>query len=388
MSPLPAISASIALVELIPAEFPGLFANTVEVQLFNPNAAGGASVWVAFANVMSTPAAVTLQFNVNNPPFVGDTLTFGASVLTAAGGPYVPGSDTFSVDIRAEAEITVLASPIPVGQTISVVTQFGPPRRATNLTAVTAPRVPGSNTFESTVGNNAQAAAIAAALNDCVLTGPTIRSASAAGPVVTLIAGNSVQKRGAQGNTSALARGTLFGLDLETSTPDVAVTAFTGGVNADYPFTQDGGQVQYNGTLSYMENVARAIIDGSNAALNLVVNGAAIIPTTAFLRVFAAPIGAAGNGIAVVSSNPGSIAVAASPTAGGVTRPAALSATNAIIVAPQQRVVLPVGREGERNPVQPSSFWTILPGSNIGLIGQVATGGAPTSLNVIYVNAV
>jgi hypothetical protein len=387
VSPLPAHGFSVTLNSATPTDIaPGLFANTTEVQVYNPSDSD--NLWLAFAPVVSLRAAVTLTVvdGSNLAPYVGDTVTLGASVLTAVGGPYVAGSNTFSVDIRSEGTIEVVNAPFPVGATITLILRKGPPDAGTVLTCVAGARVPGSLTFQSLAGLNAQAAEIAAAINDCSWSPASVRSASVVGPLITCIGGDSVLRRGANGNTSALAPGKPAGLGLATTAPTyVALGNFVGGVNADSARTLPDGSITANDATAYAENIMKAVNDTTNP-VNAVFQGAQlVVGLIGVVQMWRAVAGTAGNGTVCTASEPSTITLT-SPSAGGVDYPEALTAATAMVVGPGDRLVLNVGREGQRNPIQPASVSTAFPGANLGLVGQVSTGGADVAASLVYVN--
>lgn len=393
-SPLPAVGFTIATAAGAPSEVtPGLYANTHTVIIRNPSAAAQ-DLWVAFGNVVGTFGVGTINmapaFATFNTPLVGDTVTLDGNVLTAVGGAAAAGTDTWSVDNRAEATITVnAATSYQAGDTLELLYDIGPPVSKLTLTAVVGPRVPGSNTFDVAGTANAQAAAIAAALNDSDFTGLAyLQSAAAVGAVVTTIAGG--RALGAWGNSALYAArqelgpGGVRGLVWQTSPSvvgSVTVSTFTGGENV-FGGTEIGFNT--NDRRSFGNALAQAILDPTNSVFATF--NKARSSDTGVVGVLAAAAGVAGNGLVLSTTGAPRITIGTSPTAGGADAPAVLAAATSMVVAPNQVLTLNVGVEGSgRNSIQPSSHWTTTPGANLGLLLQMA-GGAAENVPVIYVN--
>lgn len=362
---------------------PQPYNNTKEVLLLNT---GADPVWVRCQEVLATPASAFIL--LPSPlvvPLVGETITIDGDVLTAAGGPYVSGTDTFSVDIRATSTITVNGG-LAVGDQINVI-RTGTTTVFRTLTGIAGPRAPGSNDFTIDANTTTQAANIVAAINDSDFSTTRSMTATNVGPVITATAGTA--RLGAEGNTSSLANGG-DGLKLTAvlaDPTDLTITDFTGGVNADGGATQPSGAVEYNRPNDYLQNIARAIRDPANsfAANNIGANYRSdVFGGAPSVRIIVeAPLGTAGNGLVITEAMTG--VTVTSPTAGGVDV-VALTAANSTIIPAGGAITLSIGPEGNRSPLQTDTQWTSTPGANIAIVATMATGAQDADLNVTYVN--
>jgi hypothetical protein len=337
-----------------------------------------------------------------------DQITIGGNAVTAVGGPRVAATDTFSVDVRAQAVITVNAG-LTAGDTITIAYGDGSAQASVTLTCVVGPRVPGSLTFDAAVGAAAQAVNINTAINDSIISSPPgpqqIATSTVLLTTVTLTAGVRVSLRGANGNapvrkngdatTSSLFPQVWVGTQLTATTATAGALTlgqFTGGVNADgaqpYDDNNAPGGPYYNRSISYTQNIAVALNDAPGVAAD-VTQVAYVTGPTAFdavARVWANPIGTAGNGIVLTENTAGARITVTSPTAGGVDAvPASIAAATSTVIPPGSAITLALGSEGNRQALGTDAYWGVNSGSGYGIIVQMEAGG-PADLNVTYIN--
>lgn len=373
-----------------------------------------------------------------------DTLTIDGNVLTATGGPRTAGTDTFSVDVRAQATLTLNAG-LNVGDTITFSFGDGLSARSYVLEAVAGPRVAGSLTFDVAVGGPAQAAAINTAINDSAISDDTppilpnnpglgnVATSTVALNIITLTAGNKASLRGANGNAPQRNRNvgpvlpvgpaqaptgyqSQVGLSLSSSSADVVVAEFTGGVDADggvtRPPTQieqlvvdfdtgqtrtvlrsaDGGIVS-NRIADYAVNIAVGLNDAPAFAATLSQAAAVLDDPTGGLEqqrgtvsAQMAAVGAAGNGLVCSENTAAARLSITTPTAGGVNAvPAALAAATSTVIPAGGAITLSVGSTGNRQELATDAYWGANSGSGLGIVAQMEAGG-PADLNVTYVN--
>jgi len=372
-----------------------------------------------------------------------DTLTIDGNVLTATGGPRTAGTDTFSVDVRAQATLTLNAG-LNVGDTITFSFGDGLNARSYVLEAVAGPRVAGTLTFDVAVGGPAQAAAINTAINDSAISDDTppilpnnpglgnVATSTVALNVITLTAGNKASLRGANGNAPQRNRNvgpvgqgvplsptgyqSQVGLSLSSSSADVVVAEFTGGVNADggvtRPPTQreqlvldpatgqtrpvlvsaEGGIVS-NRIADYAVNIAVGLNDAPAFAATLSQAAAVLNDPTGGLEqqrgtvsAQMAAVGAAGNGLVCSENTAAARLSITTPTAGGVNAvPAALAAATSTVIPAGSAITLAVGSTGNRQELATDTYWGANSGSGLGIVAQMEAGG-PADLNVTYVN--
>lgn len=371
------------------SEFPiQPYSNTVEVQLLNRSADP-----MLFSTI---PLGLSLQFaDITIPgsssqpvPVVGDSVTFTGSIvatLTAAAGPRVPGTDTWSVDARATGTITVNAG-LAVGDVVGLQTALGPPADVTELVGVVGPRVPGSLTFEVDANPVTQAANLATAMNDSAFSNSgRFSTALAAGNAVTVTAGFDSTKRGASGNTTAFTPNEKTGLGFVTrlAAPGALTTTdFTGGVNADGGQTQQDGSQVFNRNIDYAANLAEAMNDVTNSLVGLGY-GQGNFPAANQVRFLKGTPGPAFP-VALSENTGGTRIQVTTPTGGAVTNPRNLTAADSMVILPGERVILRIGAEGERSPLGTFFRWANCPGANLGLAAQ-AESGPGGDLNITYI---
>jgi hypothetical protein len=324
-----------------------------------------------------------------------DQLTVGGVALVATGGPYVALSDTFSVDIRAQGQITVnAAGGLTVGDTITFTYANGSGTAAvtTTLTVIAGARAPGSTDITAVAGAAAQAANIATTINDCVLStaGPQeVMTASVAGPVVTVTAGAKEEVRGASGNAPQRGTGRSFrGITVSSSlatAADLTLVQFTGGVNADGGITTTTDRASDdNREVDYLANIAVGLNNGAGFAA--VISQAALDSSTPKVIAQVLPLGAGGNGVVLTENTAGARLSVTSPTAGGVDAvPASIAAATSTVIPPGSAITLALGSEGNRQALGTDAYWGVNSGSGYGLIAQMEAGG-PADLNVTYIN--
>jgi hypothetical protein len=395
---------------------PQPYSNTKEVLFLNLSATD--AVLVQIASLVTTPSSAQIEASGTTPPEdrtaggLGtawgaggqDQFTYAGTTILATGGPRTAATDTFSVDIRAQATITVGAG-LVVGDTITFNFGNGEEADALVLTAVTGPRVGGTLTFDVAGGAAAQAAEIDIAINDSIIstTGlAQVATSTVAGAVVTVTAGQRESLRGANGNSPLLDTGKaksivvsaqgFVGLVLASTSANLAISVFSGGVDADggQPYDENGNSSPttpyVNIKCSYNVNIAEALNDSSVAGVSLAT--AAFVSTSssvAYVSAWALPAGSAGDGVALTENTAGALVVDAA-TAGGVDAvPAALAAATSTVIPAGAAVTLSIGSEGNRHPLGTDTFWAANGGSGYGIVAMTETGG-PTSLNVTYIN--
>jgi hypothetical protein len=401
---------------------PQPYNNTKEIILLNRSLTD--AMLVQLTSLIVTPASARVESVSATPPedrTAGgrgvawgaggqDQFMVGAGTLLATGGPRVAATDTFSVDVRAQALITVnAAGGLTVGDTIAFqyadATQPGGFGTQT-LTAVAGPRVPGSLTFDVVAGAPAQAAAINTAINDSSLStvgASQVATSTVAGNVVTVTAGSRRDIRGANGNSPARTVGSpnnfvLFGqftagititATLSTAA-DLTVAGFIGGVNADGGFTESNPAMNPSGILivnrkgDYDRNMAIGLNDAPGFAA--IVSQAAYDTTAGDTVVQVLPLGAGGNGVALTENTGAARITVTTPTAGGVDAvPASIAAAGSTVIPASSAITISVGAEGNRHALGTDTYWASNAGSGLGIVAQMEAGG-PADLNVTYVN--
>lgn len=391
---------------------PQPFNNTKEIILLNRSTTE--AMLVKTVNLAVTPASATVLADADSPPEdrtaggLGtpwgaggqDEFTYAGTAIVATGGPRVAATDTFSVDVRAQATITVnTAAGLAVGDTITFTfASIGAGGFSTlTLTAVVGPRVAGSLTFDVAAGAAAQAAAIDVAINDSAIStvgANQVATSTVAGNVVTVTGGSAVFIRGANGNSPNRTIGdqvpatlsqTTAGIEMSAAlvTPgDLTLSDFVGGVDADNSSTNAGGTLIAN--RNYNLNIALALNDCSLTGVS--VSQAAWPGPSSVVVVQALPLGAGGNGIALTENTAAARITVTTPTAGGVDAvPASIAAATSTVIPASSAITLSVGAEGNRQPLGTDTFWAANDGSGLGIVAQMAAGG-PADLNVTYVN--
>lgn len=375
---------------------PQPYNNTKEVILLNRSSSDDMLVQVATLYNEPAAAEIAITGNENGPiPLVGDTITIDGNVLTAAAGPYVSGTDTFSIDARATATLTV-NSGFSVGDTVTLRTSGGSPGTTYTYTAIAGARAAGSFDFTVDANTTTQAANLVAAFNDTAIGGLAAGayiSATNALNVITVTAGYQFNKRGANGNTSALSANNDYGLEFTTdNVAAMTITDFTGGVNMDGGEKQPDGSILYNRRGDINNNLAIAISDNANSFSPLFEAQGHFRSTTSStseayvtLLVNLYPRGTSGNGLVITESATG--ITVTSPTAGGTDNiPSSLAAATSTVIPAGAAITLSIGEEGNRQPLATESTWALYAGSKLGIVAQMESG-ADADLNVTYVQS-
>lgn len=455
--PFDSFSVSLAAATVVVLD-PQPFNNTKEVVLLNRSATD--AMFVAAERLVASPAQTVITPDPTSgqlPPQDrtaggrgvawggggADTLTIDGNVLTATRGPRTAATDTFSVDVRAQATLTLNAG-LNVGDTITFSFGDGLAARSYVLQAVAGPRVAGSLTFDVAVGGPAQAAAINTAINDSAISDDTppilpnnpglgnVATSTVALNVITLTAGNKASLRGENGNSPQRNRnvgpvgqgGPLVptgyqnqvGLSLSSSSSDVVVANFIGGVNADGGVTRAptsrtllivdpatgqtrsrevsaAGGVVSNRIADYALNIAVGLNDAPAFAATLSQAASVLDDPTGGLEqqrgtvsAQAAAVGAAGNGLVCAENTAAARLSITTPTNGGVDAvPAALVAATSTVIPAGSAITLSLGSTGNRQELGTDAYWGVNSGSGLGIVVQMEAGG-PADLNVTYVN--
>jgi hypothetical protein len=395
ISPLPFLGFTVAVTDAAVVDLdPQPFNNTKEIILLNLSETDQVYVQVADLAPIQASATITVQapgFPLANTPVAGDIITIMAIPLTAVAG--VPGVDEFSAPVQATATITVGASPLAAGDTITLLGVFPGP---VALTGVLGPRGAGTLDFQVDAGSAILiASSIVAAINDpAVVFGGFATNLF----VASNVGGTSATVTLVSNSTGASPNPVNQGWRLvSATTPAGNITPspspFTGGVDAE----PSGGDVVTRAqdpadfTVNSNGNIARNIINAINALTNsftalvrAYTNDPVDFGSSAVIQVVAVPPGAAGNGIPLTENTAGQIVVDPATTGGADASPV-LTAANSVIIPPASAITLAIGSEGNRQPLATEAFWMSNPGSKLGVVLTMAPGSDPADVNVTYV---
>lgn len=418
ISPLPFVGFTVEIpAATVVVLNPQPYSNTKEVILYNTAASD--DMWVQITKLQATPSSAFLMVGWPQDQTDGglavawgaapaaDTITLDGNVLTANAGPRVAGTDTFSVDKRAQARLTIGTSPI-VGDIFKINTGKG----LQTATCIAGARAPGSLDFTYSAVNTTLATNLAAMFNDTtqILNAQGfVVDARVSSNVVTLTAGNSA--RGTDGNNpvrridgSSYVSGELTGLSIDTTATDVAIVDFTGGVDCDNSYqVTTAGAINRNQPQNYAWSIIEAINDATNSfaattlghysisteANSIVIPAYMDFPGSAVgINLLSVATGTSGDGIAYSESTSGDrLDVTTTPSAGGVDAvPSSITAATSSIIPAGASLSLNIGPEGNRQPLGTNTFWAANDGSTLGIIVQMASNG-PEDLNVTYVNS-
>ena len=212
--------------------------------------------------VVSPLVTGCLDIRWDNPAIISTGPT--TTLVPATGALVVQGIP--NVLTAASVTVTVMAAPVPAGQTLTI--------GSIPLTSVAGPRLPGGHNFNGSLGSTTLIAQdIADAINDAANNYETIVSAVAVGGVVTVTA----KVAGAIGNTITFVSSTVT---LRTST-----AALVGGLDPDIlqigglyylvavsgPRTPGGNDFSVSGTtFDVADSIAEALNDPANNFVALV----------------------------------------------------------------------------------------------------------------------
>lgn len=236
--------------------------------------AAGAQIGGAYNFDEGTQATGTIT---TNAVLTGDTVTVAGITLTAAGAQ-TPGGLNFDEGTKSTGSYTVTTFPTTATLTIN-----GVP-----LAPAGGPRTPGADDYDNTLGSAiAIAADIVAAINDPLNSFSGVVTASAVGATVNLEA------------VVPGAVGDLIGTVSSDGTITAAAATLLGGVGDDN---------------TVAASIAAAINDGLNGLTTTATASVALNVVT----VTAYTPGLAGNGITLVSSDPGRLALSGGTLLGGL----------------------------------------------------------------------
>jgi hypothetical protein len=144
--------------------------------------------------------------------------------------------------------------------------------------------------------------------------------------------------------------------------------------------------------------IAAAINDPANAfAATLTATSFAPLTTTgtvATVRIEVIVAGSAGNATTIVVAVANAGALTLPVNGGGVfvggedalPSAASVSAATSIVIPPNTATILPIGSEGNRQPLATTTWWAVNQGSGLGIVAKAAAG-ANLSLNVTYIQS-
>lgn len=383
-NPFDGFTVTLAAAGTVAVLDPQPYANTKEVVLLNLSADD--AMYVKVIDAVGGPASTTITVtntDTSGIPVVGDTITIDGNVLTAVGGPRTAATDTFSVDTRATAFLA-FSNPtgLQAGDTVKLQTKGGSPGTFITMTAITGVRAAGSLTF--TLDSNPTTAAnnLITAINDSAFSDGGANCVASGAGTVTLTAGFDLERRGANGNASALSANTDYGLSLSVSRSSsvLVLNDFSGGVNADGGETQPDGSVLYNRGVDIAQNIASALLDAPS------------FPGTGFgftaKPYFNRDSSSATAQVVVVTDSAGQICsesatglTITTPTAGNVPVVTSLSAATSTVIPAGWAITLQIGAEGNRTPLGAGSF------SGLAIAAAMESGASGDGdLNVTYVN--